>query len=94
MALLEAQAAGLPVLAGAAGGVPDIVRDRTTGMLAPEGDADAFAAALRVLLDEQDRRRAMGEAARRTVLAEHTLTGAAAALDGWLRAVVERRRGR
>ncbi|GHD39357.1 glycosyl transferase family 1 [Thalassobaculum fulvum] len=92
MALLEAQAAGLPVLAGAAGGVPDIVRDGTTGLLVPEGDAAAFAAALRALLDDPDRRRAMGGAARRTVLAEHTLAGAAATLDVWLRAAVERRR--
>lgn len=92
MALLEAQAAGLPVLAGDVGGVPDIVRDRLTGRLVPEGDAAAFAAALRDLLDDPAGRRRMGEAARRTVLAEHGAAGAAGALDGWLRDAVERRR--
>ncbi|MEQ9330474.1 glycosyltransferase family 4 protein [Thalassobaculum sp.] len=85
MALLEAQAAGLPVLAGDAGGVPDIVRHGSTGVLVPEGDAAAFAAALSGLLDDPGRLPAMGAAARRTVLAEHGLDAAAAALDGWLR---------
>ena len=93
MALLEAQAAGLPVLAGDAGGVPDIVRHGSTGVLVPEGDAGAFTAALGGLLDDPGRLPAMGEAARRTVQAEHGLDAAAAALDGWLRrAVAEYRR--
>lgn len=92
MALLEAQAAGLPVLAGDAGGVPDIVRDGITGVLVPEGDAAAFAAALAGLLDDPGGWPAMADAARRTVLAEHTLDKAGATLDGWLRDAVEGRR--
>lgn len=92
MALLEAQAAGLPVLAGDAGGVPDIVRDGFTGRLVPEGDAEAFAAALSGLIGDAGALRRMGASARRTVLAEHTLDGAAAALDSWLRALVAERR--
>ena len=43
MALLEAQAAGLPVVAGASGGVPSIVEAGITGLLTPPGDAKAFA---------------------------------------------------
>ena len=43
MALLEAQAAGLPVVAGAVGGVPSIVADGITGLLTPPGEAGAFA---------------------------------------------------
>src|SRR5207237_33788 len=50
MALLEAQASGLPVVAGASGGVGDIVVPGMTGLLAPPGDADAFAAAVRRLI--------------------------------------------
>lgn len=92
MALLEAQAAGLPVLAGDAGGVPDIVRDGITGVLVPEGDTDAFAAALRRLLDRPGTWADMAAAARVTVRSEHCLDAAAAALDGWLRAAVERQR--
>jgi glycosyltransferase involved in cell wall biosynthesis len=37
MAILEAQASGLPVVAGRSGGIPDIVKDGETGVLAPEG---------------------------------------------------------
>ena len=41
---------GLPVVAGRSGGVPAVVADGETGLLAPEGDAAAFAAAVRALL--------------------------------------------
>ena len=46
MAFLEAQAAGLPVVAGRTGGVPAVVADGVTGVLTPIGDAAAFAAAI------------------------------------------------
>jgi glycosyltransferase involved in cell wall biosynthesis len=80
MALLEAQGSGLPVAAGASGGVGDIVADGVTGLLAPPGDADAFAAALRVLIGDPARRAAMGAAARDKVLRAHALPAAAARL--------------
>ena len=82
MALLEAQAAGLPVVAGRRRpGVADIVRERETGLLVPEGDAPAFAAAVTDLLTNQDRRAAFSIAARRSVDTHHGLAGAAATLD-------------
>jgi glycosyltransferase involved in cell wall biosynthesis len=77
MALLEAQASGVPVVAGSAGGVPGIVTAGVTGLLAPAGDAAAFAAAVRTLLLDPARRAAFAEAARRQVLAEHDLPQAA-----------------
>ena len=43
MALVEAQAAGLPVVAGREGGVPDIVAEGESGLLAPVGDALSLA---------------------------------------------------
>jgi glycosyltransferase involved in cell wall biosynthesis len=52
MALVEAQAAGLPVIAGRTGGVPAVVADGLSGVLTPVGDAAAFAAAVRRLLDD------------------------------------------
>ena len=52
MALLEAQAAGLPVVAGAVGGVPSIVADGITGLLTPPGDVGAFARGRRRALIE------------------------------------------
>ena len=63
LALVEAQAAGLPVVAGLSGGVPEVVEDGATGLLTPAGDAAAFAAALRALLTDTERRAAMAEAA-------------------------------
>ncbi|HTW52280.1 MAG TPA: glycosyltransferase family 4 protein [Stellaceae bacterium] len=80
MALLEAQASGLPVVAGASGGVGDIVADGVSGLLAPPGDADAFAAALRALIGDPERRAAMGVAARDKVLRAHDLPAAAVRL--------------
>lgn len=81
MALLEAQAAGLPVVAGRTGGVPDVVRDGMTGLLPPVGDVEAFAAAVRALLGDPGKRRRFGEAARRIAAAEHDLTNAVEVLD-------------
>ncbi len=80
MALLEAQASGLPVVAGASGGVGGIVADRETGLLAPPGDPVALAAALRHLMFDPGRRVAMGAAARARVRREHDLSVAAARL--------------
>lgn len=86
MALLEAQAAGLPVLAGAAGGVASVVGDGETGVLVPPGDERAFAHALGALLDDPSRRRALGAAALARVAARHGLDRAAQDLDSILRA--------
>ncbi|HET6521061.1 MAG TPA: glycosyltransferase family 4 protein [Geminicoccaceae bacterium] len=70
MAHVEAQAAGLPVVAGREGGVPEVVRDGITGVLAPPRDPAAFARALAGLLGDAGRRRAMGERAARFVAQE------------------------
>ncbi len=85
MALLEAQAAGLPVVAGHSGGVAAVVRDGETGRLTAPGDARAFAEAVRGLLEAPGTRRAMAEAAVAAVAAEHDLSAAAGRLDAVLR---------
>lgn len=81
MALLEAQASGVPVVAGGGGGVPGIIAHGRTGLLTPMGDTAAFAEAVAALLDDPARRAAMGTAAAAKVAAEHTIAGAAAQLD-------------
>ena len=85
MALLEAQAAGLPVIAGDVGGVSSIVRDGLTGLTPPVGDVDAFADRLRLMISQPALRRAFGRAARDTVRRDHLIEGAAARLDHALR---------
>jgi glycosyltransferase involved in cell wall biosynthesis len=64
---LEAAAAGVPVVAAAHGGLPEIVRDGTTGRLVPPGDHAALAAALRALADDPETARRLGAAAAEDV---------------------------
>jgi len=77
MALLEAQAAGLPVVSCALRGVPDVVVDGETGILVKEGDFEALAHALRGLLVDRERRRDLGRGAAAFVLRERSLEMAA-----------------
>jgi len=63
LAVLEAQAAAVPVVAFRAGGLPEIVADGRTGYLVRAGDAPAMAIALIELLQNAPHRRAFGEAA-------------------------------
>lgn len=81
MALLEAQAGGLPVVAGASGGVPEIVADGETGLLCPPGDAAAFADAMASLIDDGERRRSMGRKAAVKAREKHDISTAADTLS-------------
>ena len=63
MALLEAQASGLPVVAGDERGVPDVVLRGQSAFLTPPGDVQAFAGAIRQLMADGDMRLTFGEKA-------------------------------
>jgi glycosyltransferase involved in cell wall biosynthesis len=65
VAIMEAMAACLPVVATAVGGVPELVEDGVTGVLVPAGDTQSLAAALAGLAADADRRCAFGDAAAR-----------------------------
>jgi glycosyltransferase involved in cell wall biosynthesis len=79
MSVMEAMAAGLPVVSTAVGGVPELVREGETGLLVPSEDAAALAQAMQALVDDPVRRQAMGAAARRHAVAHfdirHTVRG-------------------
>ena len=85
LAYLEAQAAGLPVVAQAIAGVPEVVLDGRTGLLTPPGDIENHAAAIRALLTDDVKRRELAARAREFVTEERSLEGAAARLKAILR---------
>lgn len=65
--VVEALAAGLPVVAAAAGGTLEVIKDGENGLFFPLGDAVALAEKLKRLLSDEALRRRLGAAARRTV---------------------------
>ena len=71
--LIEAMAAGKPVVATNGGGVPEIVVHNETGLLVPMGDAAAMATAICQLLSDPEHARKMGEKGRQRVLDNFTI---------------------
>jgi glycosyltransferase involved in cell wall biosynthesis len=71
--ILEAMAVGLPVVATAVGGTPEVVVDGVTGLLTPSHDPGALAAAITTLLRDPDLRRKMGRAGLERVRERFTL---------------------
>lgn len=65
--LLDAMACGKPIVATAAGGIPEVVADGETGMIVPPRDHHAMAAALVRLLNDDGLRRTMGTTGRARV---------------------------
>ncbi|MFN3936369.1 MAG: glycosyltransferase [Gemmobacter sp.] len=83
MVVMEAMAAGRPVIATAIAGIPELVRPGETGWLVPPGDTDALARAMIELHDaEPDRLARMGAAGRSLVLERHDARAEAARLAG------------
>lgn len=76
--ILEAMASGLPVVASGISGIPLAVDDGETGLLVPERDTAALAAALLRLLSQPAEARRMGERGRRKARAELTWDAVAA----------------
>jgi glycosyltransferase involved in cell wall biosynthesis len=95
LAMLEAQAAGLPVVACREGGVAAVVEHGHSGILVADRSMPAFAAEVRRLLLDPDLQRRLGAAAARRVAERHDLASAgrrlAAALDDAARIHARRR---
>ncbi len=93
MIMLEAFAAGTPIIASRIGTLPDIVEDGVTGLLVPPGDAAALAGAAEWVLGHPDEARAIGRRAR--TLYEERLRGPvhlAQLLDAYGAAIARRAR--
>lgn len=87
MVLIEAMAAGLPVVAPAAAGPLEIVRDGETGLLYPPGDAAAAAACVLRVLREPELARRLGAAGRARVRTAFSAERQVAEFEGFLRAI-------
>ncbi len=89
LAYLEAQAAGVPVIAQRIAGVPEVVADGETGFLTEPGNDIAAAAAITRVLSDPSLQHRMGKAARLRTLRDHSLQGAAQRLNAMLQTIVE-----
>lgn len=91
--IVEVMASGRPVVASAAGGVPEIVEDGSTGLLTPPGDAQAMAAAIEELLAEPERARALAERGRESVRSRFTAERFATQIQAVYESTLADRRG-
>ena len=91
MALLEAQACGVPVVAGRSEGVAAIVADGRSGLIAPARDAAAFAAAVKRIVEDASLRASLAHGAIDYVRETHDLAPAARSLDRFLAEVAAAR---
>jgi glycosyltransferase involved in cell wall biosynthesis len=92
MVLSEAGSVGLPVVSTDVGAIREIVREGTTGLLVPPGDADALATALRRLADDPALRRRLGAGASEVTASEFDAATNARRLVDVLLAVAAGRR--
>jgi len=89
LAIVEAMAMGRPVVASRVGGIPTIVDDGVTGLLVPPNDPDALARALGQMLDDPERRRAMGSAGHARYEREFTMDRVAREVESVYEEVVQ-----
>jgi glycosyltransferase involved in cell wall biosynthesis len=79
--LIEAMAAGIPVIASPVGGIPEVVSDGASGFLVGAGDTKSLQRALTRLLSDRALAQRMGQAARETALARFNADRAIAPLE-------------
>ena len=82
VSLMEAQACGLPVLSTLHSGIPEVVADGVSGLLVPEGDAEALAAGLEQLIARSAEWPALGRRGRAHIASNYSL-------DDWTERLVQ-----
>jgi glycosyltransferase involved in cell wall biosynthesis len=75
--LLEAMAVGLPVITTEVAGIPELVEHNQTGLLYPPHNVEEIASGIIELLNDQEKRRMLGQAAARKVAEQFNITQAA-----------------
>lgn len=89
IAMLEAMAARLPVVASSTGGIPDVIKDGENGCLVAPGNSAALAEKISLLLENDTLRQTMGEAAYRTAAEFYRADRAAEQLAGLYKSILE-----
>jgi glycosyltransferase involved in cell wall biosynthesis len=82
VSILEAMAAGVPVVASRLGGIPELVRDGETGLLVEPGKPGELAQRIQQLVDDAPLRDTLGIAAREVAAAEYDIAYTIDALEG------------
>ncbi len=89
--VLEAWAAGVPVVASRVGGLASLVKDGVSGFLVPAGEPQGFASAATRLIQDRNLAASFVEAARREVREQYSWPAVAARLENFYREVLERK---
>lgn len=92
-ALVEAMAAGLPVVATKVGGIPDVISDGQNGILVAALDSDALAVAILELLNNEEKARQMGEAGKRRVDPEFSVETMVRKIESVYEELIKRKLG-
>jgi glycosyltransferase involved in cell wall biosynthesis len=93
LAILEAAACGLAVVATDVGGIPEQVEHGVTGLLVPPGDATALAGAIDALVSDPAKRRDMGAAGRARIERHFNSKHNTVQITGLMKRLADERRG-
>jgi glycosyltransferase involved in cell wall biosynthesis len=92
LSVMEAMAAGLPVVATAVGGVPELVEDGASGILVPNEDLHGLVAAMQRMAQNPDLREQMGHAARCRAVERFDIRQTVRAYEALYEELLQRRR--
>jgi glycosyltransferase involved in cell wall biosynthesis len=94
LSVMEAMAAGLPVVATAVGGVPELVEDGASGILVPNEDLHGLVAAMQRMAQNPDLREQMGRAARCRAVERFDIRQTVRAYEALYEEILQRQRRR